>query len=102
MNFADDTTVQKQLFPFTLTRPIADIRIGITTIREKWELFSANAKFEAASHLIPTEKIVNALKAGHPVPGEGLYITDPWNIFQYNDRVLRIDFENITRNRQSA
>lgn len=26
------------LLPLTLTRPVADIRIGITTIREKWEL----------------------------------------------------------------
>ena len=27
------------LLPFTYTRPVADIRIGILTIREKWELF---------------------------------------------------------------
>ena len=27
-----------RLLPFTLTRPVADIRIGILTIREKWEL----------------------------------------------------------------
>ena len=26
-----------KLFPFTLTRPIADLRVGILTIREKWE-----------------------------------------------------------------
>lgn len=26
-----------RLLPFTLTRPVADIRIGILTIREKWE-----------------------------------------------------------------
>ncbi len=27
------------LLPFTLTRPVADIRIGILTIREKWEKY---------------------------------------------------------------
>jgi len=27
------------LLPFTYTRPVADIRIGILTIREKWEFF---------------------------------------------------------------
>jgi UDP-N-acetylglucosamine diphosphorylase/glucosamine-1-phosphate N-acetyltransferase len=27
------------LLPFTYTRPVAEIRIGILTIREKWELF---------------------------------------------------------------
>ena len=29
---------RKALLPFTHTRPVADIRIGILTIREKWEL----------------------------------------------------------------
>ncbi len=34
----DDST-RNNLLPFTFTRPIADIRIGILTIREKWELY---------------------------------------------------------------
>ena len=34
-----DGTVRNQLLPFTYTRPVADIRIGILTIREKWEHF---------------------------------------------------------------
>tara|TARA_R110000868_G_scaffold121034_2_gene321107 strand:- start:4288 stop:5463 length:1176 start_codon:yes stop_codon:yes gene_type:complete len=32
-----DGTVRNSLLPFTFTRPVADIRIGIFTIREKWE-----------------------------------------------------------------
>jgi len=32
-----DGNVRNQLLPFTFTRPVADIRIGILTIREKWE-----------------------------------------------------------------
>ncbi|QCE42217.1 GlmU family protein [Psychroserpens sp. NJDZ02] len=34
-----DGTVRNQLLPFTYTRPVADIRVGILTIREKWELY---------------------------------------------------------------
>lgn len=34
-----DGPVRNQLLPFTYTRPVADIRIGILTIREKWERF---------------------------------------------------------------
>ncbi|MDB4289762.1 GlmU family protein [Flavobacteriaceae bacterium] len=30
---------REALLPFTYTRPVAEIRIGILTIREKWELF---------------------------------------------------------------
>ena len=32
-----DSDVRQSLLPFTYTRPVADIRIGILTIREKWE-----------------------------------------------------------------
>jgi len=32
-----DGTVRNALLPFTFTRPVAEIRIGILTIREKWE-----------------------------------------------------------------
>ena len=32
-----DGSSRKQLLPFTYTRPVAEIRIGILTIREKWE-----------------------------------------------------------------
>lgn len=40
MNFIlFDGSARKQLLPFTFTRPVADIRVGILTIREKWERF---------------------------------------------------------------
>lgn len=32
-----DGSVRTALLPFTYTRPVADLRIGILTIREKWE-----------------------------------------------------------------
>lgn len=40
MNFVlfDDIQIRNQLKPLTFTRPVAEIRIGIKTIREKWEL----------------------------------------------------------------
>lgn len=34
-----DGSVRNALLPFTFTRPVADIRIGILTIREKWEKY---------------------------------------------------------------
>lgn len=34
-----DGSVRTALLPFTFTRPVADIRVGILTIREKWEKF---------------------------------------------------------------
>ena len=32
-----DGSARNQLLPFTYTRTVADIRVGILTIREKWE-----------------------------------------------------------------
>lgn len=37
-----DGEVRTALLPFTYTRPVADIRIGILTIREKWEKYLGN------------------------------------------------------------
>ncbi len=34
-----DGTVRNALLPFTFTRPVADLRVGILTIREKWEKY---------------------------------------------------------------
>ncbi|HEY9183744.1 MAG TPA: GlmU family protein [Salegentibacter sp.] len=33
-----DGSARNRLLPFTFTRPVADIRVGILTIREKWEM----------------------------------------------------------------
>lgn len=37
-----DGPVRNALLPFTFTRPVADIRVGILTIREKWEKYLGN------------------------------------------------------------
>src|SRR5207253_10260934 len=35
--FTEEFCQPENLFPFTLTRQIQDIRVGILTIRQKWE-----------------------------------------------------------------
>lgn len=37
-----DGPARNHLLPFTFTRPVADIRVGILTIREKWEWYLGN------------------------------------------------------------
>jgi hypothetical protein len=34
-----DGPYRNNLLPFTFTRPVADIRVGILTIRQKWESY---------------------------------------------------------------
>src|SRR5690606_8350264 len=53
MNFIlSDGNRREDLFPLTLTRPVADIRIGILTIREKWEKWlNAPLSFRTEAYL---------------------------------------------------
>ncbi len=44
--FTEEFCQPENLFPFTLTRRIQDIRTGILTIREKWEQFLDVASFD--------------------------------------------------------
>lgn len=48
----DDPFVREALLPFTFTRPVAEIRVGILTIREKWEKWlNTTASFQTAEYL---------------------------------------------------
>jgi UDP-N-acetylglucosamine diphosphorylase/glucosamine-1-phosphate N-acetyltransferase len=77
----DRILIWEQLLPFTFTRPVAEIRCGILTIREKWEhIFSISPTFSTvkhlqnkysckltddnliiASHILPDDSIVSAI-----------------------------------------
>jgi UDP-N-acetylglucosamine diphosphorylase/glucosamine-1-phosphate N-acetyltransferase len=39
----DDPVIRTNLLPLTFTRPVADIRIGILTIREKWQVYTGGS-----------------------------------------------------------
>lgn len=117
--YLDDSKFGEQLFPFTQTRNLADLRIGILTIREKWEWIMGNKiaaspeekKLESIvidAHIIPTlataESIIKAAKDKTLLleSEEIKMLHHPWHIFQYNDWALRRDFEMITSNRKSS
>ncbi|MBO0951894.1 putative sugar nucleotidyl transferase [Fibrella forsythiae] len=63
----DEPTIRTALLPFTFTRPVADIRMGIWTITEKWENWLKNP----VSHL--TESYLQP-KFPHVAGTDNLYI----------------------------
>jgi UDP-N-acetylglucosamine diphosphorylase/glucosamine-1-phosphate N-acetyltransferase len=120
----DDTRIKSALYPFTATRHVADIRIGILTIREKWTYFpqlelmsdSSDSNGEESNvtidaNIIPTKEWMNGItnsaseirvKNIGQIDNERIKIlSHPWQIFQHNEWALRKDFEQITSGRVS-
>lgn len=103
---------QFNLFPFTLTRSAADIRIGILTIREKWEKISGSAvtvikEEDSAGHkepflipanLIPDTSLTSAIDINH---SDHRRLNHPWQLVAYNDWAIRQDFRLLTAGRFS-
>ena len=117
--FLDESGESAGLLPFTLTRHVADIRIGILTIREKWELLTGltvvtkpilqNAdSVRVPANIIPTassvDHILKSFQDKTPfTENEALRMLHrPWQIFQFNDWALRHDFESLTAGKTSV
>ena len=102
------------LFPFTLTRHTADIRVGIFTIREKWERLTgqkvAAKSFDAPlddairvpANLLPDLTNYTAILQVAANPSAQDFsqfssILHPWHIFQKNDKAIRDDFKILKK-----
>ncbi|MBL7698314.1 MAG: glucose-1-phosphate thymidylyltransferase [Chitinophagaceae bacterium] len=108
--FLNDKDVNQNLFPLTLTRSAADIRIGILTIREKWnhllrkpvgfitgeQSSGQGESTSVSSSIVPSAAFVAS--SDHSLAKSIKY---PWDIFLLNDWALREDFSLITKGRSS-
>ncbi|WP_341835470.1 putative sugar nucleotidyl transferase [Chitinophaga pollutisoli] len=96
-----DTPERDELYPFTHTRPVAEIRTGILTIREKWEkwlgsgpLSSFTTEYLQAKY--PLRKAppgtITVLVNGHLLPSAGIVETlaamEPGQELYKNGRLL--------------
>lgn len=86
----DEPTVRQDLLPFTFTRPVAGLRVGILTIAEKWQRYlGLTPSFDAPEYLqkkfpltVSTDNLwIHGALCPHPAlvariqtlkPGEGL------------------------------
>lgn len=75
----DDNELRKHLMPFTYTRPAALLRIGITTISEKWQAMLGEAtysyltvKYLKKKFPLHVRRTTNLLVAGNVIPTPGL------------------------------
>lgn len=90
----DDPTIRTALLPFTFTRPICEIRVGICTITEKWAarltmmpgfltepylqrkypFFATGERLFVNGAVCPTKSLIKAVNG--LLPGEGLVTLD--------------------------
>lgn len=113
----NDEGISDDLFPFTLTRQVADMRIGILTIRQKWEMITERLLSHStenlfseggtmARNLVPSKELWEKWKSvSGPEPEDvtrfSKSVRYPWDIVQLNNWAIRQDFELITSERKS-
>src|SRR5205085_7859693 len=99
-------------YPFAETRSVLDIRIGILTLREKWELLfresmnsSSSSPIIFSSNTIPTIELANQINSEKFSAGNQSTsikkIEYPWDIFELNDFCIREDYELVCKRRIS-
>jgi UDP-N-acetylglucosamine diphosphorylase/glucosamine-1-phosphate N-acetyltransferase len=126
----DEAPFTADLFPFTWTRDLLDIRVGILTLREKWARLLPSVRFLGPedresddyllgipANILPNRALADALHAipdakslwndGHidlgplAILDETPRIQYPWDIFQHNNQALNEDFQLVAYNRPS-
>ncbi len=112
-----DSSLHQQLLPITFTRPVSEIRIGILTIREKWEkrlpgsyswktedylsgkfpLITAGENLVINAAVCPTSQLadaVMALKTGQALVKDGLIIAQKseGNVQGWQEKLTEVSY----------
>ena len=109
-----DGSARNQLLPFTYTRPVADLRVGILTIREKWEkmlgyttssvtedylvdkfpMVEFNDNIFINASIIPSENIVKMIKS--LTENNAIFLdNEPLAFFAKKDQEVNFDTYNV-------
>lgn len=121
--FLTDSEVSQNLYPLTLTRSASDIRIGILTIREKWQHYSGRpvkladqqsaenpaGGITVSANVVPSAAFIDSLStlkgdrdlSDGPAWATTKILQYPWHIFMWNDWALREDYKIVTKGRYS-
>ena len=110
-----DGSARSQLLPFTYTRPVADLRVGILTIREKWEkmlgyttssvtedylvdkfpMVEFNDNIFINASIIHSENIVKMIKS--LTENNAIFLdNEPLAFFAKKDQEVNFDTYNVT------
>ena len=106
INLFDSSRIRQQLLPFTYTRPVGDIRVGILKLSEKWEKLGFKVGFETQEYLsskypsleaglrveasvLPTTNLIHSIQA--LAADQGLWYNETF--IAGNQEGVKINFE---------
>ena len=118
----NDASVKESLYPFGVIQPVSAIRVGILTIKEKWQLITGSTVLDSplssldiedsktrkhdvhiGSNIILSKNGWQRLRSSFEDGGldmsniEDIKILEyPWQIFQFNDWAIRQDYDLLT------
>ncbi|HLY71249.1 MAG TPA: putative sugar nucleotidyl transferase [Puia sp.] len=97
-------SAKNNLYPFSLTRSVLDIRLGIFTLREKWELNGYQLEINndpgsLPANIILSSEMIGILKKNdfHSNLAFVKKIEYPWDIFRLNAEMIVQDFSILTK-----
>lgn len=107
--YLDEEQIQQDFLPLTLTRSVSDLRIGVFSIKERWQYlaqkqsitlgFSQNkdADFSIAANLVPKANVKLELlfESKNIQDQEFSVLKRIWELVQLNIGFLNEDFQNL-------
>jgi UDP-N-acetylglucosamine diphosphorylase / glucose-1-phosphate thymidylyltransferase / UDP-N-acetylgalactosamine diphosphorylase / glucosamine-1-phosphate N-acetyltransferase / galactosamine-1-phosphate N-acetyltransferase len=93
-----ESSATEDLYPLTLTRQVADVRVGILTIREKWQLAGLAAEQPVDPAIVPNNQFFQAVAAeGYASAANRddlcFRLHYPWEIPSLNAKAISEDLE---------
>lgn len=95
----DNPAIRQDLLPFTFTRPVADIRVGILTISEKWEKY-LQMKPSFSTELYLSKKFsthhtadnlwINGAVCPNPVLVAAIHLLNPGDAIAKDNMILAV------------
>ena len=108
--FLEEHSIKENLYPFAQASPVSNLRVGILTIKEKWEkgmgegtVVKENEKDtrKFPVNLIPGQSFFEQLSNAIPDKEFSRTINYPWDLIYLNDWAIREDFKILTTKRNS-
>ncbi|MFM7709813.1 MAG: putative sugar nucleotidyl transferase [Ferruginibacter sp.] len=116
--YLDDSGLRDNLYPLAELRHVSDIRVGILTIREKWERLLGceigdqrqhpkplDAMIRVPANWVPNadcyEEMLALAQSGHSLPAHLCHIQYAWDALRINGRAIQDDYLLVTKDKQS-